>query len=206
MGKARSLRDQRTEKLYALIINCYKDLTLLQRRDDPDGISTYVIGKPWSSAYRTEVYVGRSHITVQGDIDLMSFGGGPRDHRERIGWLAHATNGYLSQKANIGCTSTELVYEYELDIARKDLLEERRFGNISAEQARAGWDSLRHDERPQQATHEIYEIDYAESIDLGRVMSNRVITAHVAVQRLDVLLDEADGRGPVPAEEAPVQT
>lgn len=186
-------RRQRLERMYADCAKWFAKHELLHRHDH-NVVSSYVIGTPGSSVYRVEVYVGRGTITVQGDIDLMSFQGGPSQHRSRIWWLANATGGYLTEKAGMGCTCSELVHEYDSGIARDDVIRDRRFGCMSKEQAQVAWDMLKQGCDPREVNEAVHEIEYTEGVDLGKVMSQRVIVAQVAVQCLARLLDEADSK------------
>lgn len=192
-GRSLAIRKEREEKLYAATQGWFANHALLHRHED-DIVSTYVIGIAGSSTYRAEVYVGWNAITVQGDIDLMSFGGGPKLHRQRISWLAHATNGYLKEKASIGCTWQGVVEEHDDEIALHDLMDLRRNRSISKEAARAAMDVLDGCGSAQEATQAIHEMEYAENADLGDVISQRVITAHSAVKALHRLLELAEGR------------
>lgn len=159
-------------------------------------ISTYAIGKPTRSEFYAEIYVGCG-ITVQGDIDLVSFVGGPTGHVAKLHWLATSYHDYAQKKAAIGMTdSGSLTTEYEPEDAKEIILDQRRHRGIGRKQARDTWDAIERCE-PQENVHDalmagdIY--DAWELLPLGNVTSSRVINAHVAVQKLVELLGGGEG-------------
>jgi hypothetical protein len=183
----RDVRFEQDRKRYDQASAWFTEHVLLHRHDG-GAVSSYVVGRPGSSAFRVEVYVGARSITVQGDIDLMSFTGGPPDHLTKIAWLASARGSYLVEKASIGCSSQAMINDHDDDLARCDLLWERRRGFVDREQAQAAWEALCGGEGAQAASARVQDAGYVEGIDLGHIVSGRVIVAHVAVQCLDRLL------------------
>ena len=189
------LRKERLTQLYSDMevsfqnhqILMRSDRRLLERFRKPQQITSYIVGRPGTNVFRFEVYVGYG-ITVQGDINLMSFVGGPQDHRQKIGWLANSHGDYITEKALRGTGVNAMVYDHSELLAHYDVLSERRERNISKEQAAAAMQVLRLDGGVEQAEYAIQEIEYAECSYIGRTMSQRVVTAHAAVKCLDRLL------------------
>jgi hypothetical protein len=184
----------------SLLATTYDQLTAssshhrLLHRLESRWVSTYVIRRPDNNLMITEITVGLWDITFQGDSDLMSFRGGPSDHRSRLAWLANARGSYLTEKASLGTSCSGMIWDYDDDLAAKDILCERRLGNLTKEQASEAWSTLRCEDA-QAATKAVYEMGEAESIDFGRVLRTAVVAAHVAAKRLVHLLESHERMG-----------
>lgn len=151
----------------------------------------YVIGRPKSSAYRTEIAVlSWGTLLVHGDIDTVVFANyfNAKNPREVIAWMANASSGHAREKASIG-SGGKIAQDVDLDIAVKDLLEIRRQGYISADCAREANAYLKNGDL-EAAKRAIYEFSGdAELCDLGSVVDSRIFMAQAALQRLLFLLD-----------------
>lgn len=151
-------------------------------------ISTFVIRRPDDSFFYTEIYVGGGHLTVQGDIELISFAGGYQQHPQRLTWAAGSGLDYLWKKARIGSGKNHEAWE--TDVARDDILSQRRSRGINAREARAAWNILRRTGSALDATHAAMGIDGDCELTFGSCVDSSVILAAVAVRTLVRLLDE----------------
>ena len=184
----RKTRRAREEALYEQYEASFRRHELTHQHWDP-ALSSFILRRPDSGTFYTEIMVSARSVTLQGDLHLMSFSGGPPDHLAKIAWLTRARGVYLEEKASIGTGCAEMVWDHEVDFAFQDVLENRRQRCLSREQARGAWETLQSDRSPQEATRFVYETGEVDDLeDLGRCMGIRVILAHVAVRRLAQLV------------------
>jgi len=115
MGK----REDRSVALARQANACYADHALISQASD-----RWIIGRPGSSAFRTEVInLTLGGVYVGGDIDHLIFRYSQDEGIERVRWMSRrrdAADSYFLEKASIG-SGRKLVYAWDLAVALDDL-------------------------------------------------------------------------------------
>lgn len=190
-----SYREQYAQELREYTAQCYAEHILKNSTEN-----TWEIRNPnGSSVFYAEIAALGPYLVVVGDTDTVVFRGSYTGIK-LVSWLASSDSyGYLCEKASIGMSGDDHVYEFDADAAREDLQELRE---TRAEDA--GDDALDEEEEdlfkellggqyehPQGLHQQLYDAGITdEPHRVGRVISPRIYYAHAAVKRLWALLKE----------------
>lgn len=140
--------------------------------------AVWQIGRPDTGCYFTEVIATPScgALIVHGDIGTCRFVGGDRDPLARLAWMGDrypSDFSYPAQKAHRGMDGKVSTTEFSESAARREVLEWRRRGSISAEAARAAFDYLNECDANAQGLHGVIEPHDSDYWDhpFGQILS-----------------------------------
>ncbi len=162
----------------------------LRKAEERDGHGRWLLRGPWTWA---EVVTLSNGIYVGGDIETVVFhGGSDRRLRGLVYWMATTSYGYAAEKARKGNSGR---YDWDADCAAGDVVDQRRFGNLEKDQARAIYDAIpdgKH--RFQETIFEHDTGDLSELYDMGEVIPASVFMATAVLRRLVWLFESQELR------------
>lgn len=148
------------------------------------------IGRPGTSCYFAEVIATPScgALVVHGDVETCRFAAADRDPLARLGWMGnrHPNDfSYPAEKARIGMGGDFLTSEFSESAARRQVLESRREGIISAAAARAAFGYLEECCPTAQGLHEVMEPHDPDYWDhpFGQIYSFNLVASVVILRK-----------------------
>ena len=193
-------KDKYNEQMQRLATESFKDHEITR-----SGYRRWHLKKPGTSCYWTEVIATANGVYVNGDVDVVVFGGG--DHisgTDQVKWLgATKSFGYVVEKAQIGFSNRDIVYTYDSEVAADQIREAKneyikngktKYVHVFDE----ALDALEMGDLREQILPALYEHEdvwylFDECSRIGDVVAPRIFYAHAALQKLHQLLTSARG-------------
>jgi len=192
----------RAAELQADYRQLFADLRLIEHEECARFGRYYLRGnRTWA-----EVVTIRGGVVVCGDVDTVCFQwfsdrGNNQTVRGPLYWMAYAGYSYAEEKASIGMTDgygTCVTRVFDVDVARYNVLDQRRHGGLTREQASEIWGFLKNNDEVDKVTFADAVFGATGDYDLctiGDVTAHRVFAAQAVLRCLVEALEAIDARG-----------